>query len=190
VTKRTDVRLIAWLLGALLASVPTLANAAPQAQSPPPEAAPASPAAQPAAAGTDTPITAADLERIQKALATSPSIDLDQERLRYYVRVLARQPTFAEFAKGYDFKNGPTRRGNPMTHQEFLNMVTPQDLHSSGGITALDTMQFAFTNWLGQSLVKKAIEDLRNARSEREVQEIRDRIERELAALKPPGAGN
>lgn len=189
-TKGTDVRLIAWLLAAQLVGVPGLATATAQTQAPSPEAAQPNAAAQPAAAGTDTPITAADLARIQKALATSPSINLDQDRLRYYVRVLAHQPTFAEFAKGYDFMNGPTRRGNPMTHQEFLNMVTPQDLHSSGGITAMETLQFAFTNWLGQSLVKKAIEDLRNARSEREVQEIRDRIERELAALKPPGAGN
>jgi len=69
-------------------------------------------------------------------------------------------------------------------------MVTPKEMNSSGGITAMETLQFAFTNWLGQSLVKKAIEDLRNAKSEREVQEIRDRIDRELAALRPPGGSN
>jgi len=40
------------------------------------------------------------------------------------------------------------------------------------------------TNWLGQTLLKKAFEQLRNAKDEREAQEIRDRINRELAALR------
>jgi hypothetical protein len=137
-----------------------------------------------------TPMTTADLARIRQALSTSPSLNLDKEQLRYYVRILAKQPNFADFTKGYDFINGPTRGGNPMSHAEFLNMVTPKELHSSGGITAMDTLQFAFTNWLGQSLVKKAIEDLRNAKDEKEVEAIRQRIELELAALRPPGASN
>ena len=106
------------------------------------------------------------------------------------MRILAQRPNFLEFMKGYDFKNGPTRRGNPMTHQEFLAMVTPKEMNSSGGITAMETLQFAFTNWLGQSLVKNAIEDLKNAKSEREVQEIRERIDRELSALRPRAGSN
>ncbi len=135
-------------------------------------------------------VSEADLGRIRKALETAPTLNLDENQLRYYVRILAQRPDFLDFMKGYDFKNGPTRRGNPMTHQEFLAMVTPKEMNSSGGITAMETLQFAFTNWLGQSLVKKAIEDLKNAKSEREVQEIRDRIDRELAALRPPAGSN
>jgi hypothetical protein len=69
-------------------------------------------------------------------------------------------------------------------------MVTPKEMNSSVGITAMETLQFAFTNWLGQSLVKKAIEDLRNAKSEHEIQEIRDRIDRELASLRPLDGSN
>jgi hypothetical protein len=139
---------------------------------------------------TGSPVSQADLARIRKALQTAPTLNLGENQLRYYVRILGQRQDFLEFMKGYDFKNGPTRRGNPMTHQEFLAMVTPKEMNSSGGITAMETLQFAFTNWLGQSLVKKAIEDLRNAKSEREVQEIRDRIDRELAALRPPGGSN
>lgn len=139
---------------------------------------------------TGSAVSEADLSRIRKALQTPATLNLDENQLRYYVRILAQRPNFLDFMKGYDFKNGPTRRGNPMTHQEFLAMVTPKEMNSSGGITAMETLQFAFTNWLGQSLVKKAIEDLRNAKSEREIQEIRDRIDRELAALRPPGGSN
>lgn len=135
-------------------------------------------------------ISGEDLSRIRKALETTPTVALGRDQLRYYVRIVAQRPDFLSFMNGYDFRNGPTRRGNPMTHQEFLAMVTPKEMNSSGGITAMETLQFAFTNWLGQSLVKKAIQDLGNARSEREVQEIRDRIDRELAVIKPPSEGN
>lgn len=134
-------------------------------------------------------ISPTQFNRIKKALSTSPSVNFDEDRLRFYVQILAKQPNFMEFIKGYDFKNGPTKRGNPMTHQEFLNMVTPKELYSSAGIKAQDLLQFAVTNWLGQALVKRAVEDLSRAKNEREVEEIRERIERELEALRG-GGGN
>lgn len=137
-----------------------------------------------------SPITAEDINRVRKALETPPTLNLDENRLRYYVRILARKASLMDLVEGYDFRGGPTRRGNPMSHQEFLALVTPREMQSSGGITAMETLQFAFTNWLAQTLVKKAVEDLRNATSEREVQEIRNRIDRELAALKPPAGSN
>jgi hypothetical protein len=40
------------------------------------------------------------------------------------------------------------------------------------------------TNWLSQALIKRAFEELQQAKTEREIQAIRDRIERELATLK------
>jgi hypothetical protein len=150
-----------------------------------------SPAIQGTTPTTPAPtVTMADLTRIKRALDASPTLKLDDSQLRYYVKILAKQTDFRDFMNGYDFVNGPTRRGNPMSHSEFLSMVTPKEMNSSGGITAMETLQFAFTNWLGQSLVKKAIEDLRNAKSEHEIQEIRDRIDRELASLRPPDGSN
>jgi hypothetical protein len=130
------------------------------------------------------PVTQADLARIRRALDSEPAVRISDDQLRFYMQILVRQPTFAEFAKGYDFKHGPTRRGNPMTHAEFVAMVTPKEMQSSVGITARETLEFALTNWLGQTLIKRAFEELQQAKDEREVQEIRDRIERELAALK------
>jgi hypothetical protein len=148
------------------------------------------PPSTPAASQTPevaVPITSSDLNRIRQALDGSPAFKIDDSQLRYYVEILAKQRTFAEYVKGYDLKNGPTKGGNPMTHQEFLNLVTPREFYSSGGITAMETLQFALTNWLGQTLVKKAIEDLQNAKTEREVDDIRARINRELEALRPSG---
>jgi hypothetical protein len=130
------------------------------------------------------PITNADLDRIRKALDSSPSLKIDDTQLRFYVQILAKERSFADYVKGYDLRNGPTKGGNPMTHQEFLALVTPKEFYSSGGITAWEQLQFAVTNWLGQTLVKKAIEDLQGAKSEREIDEIRARIDRELSALR------
>jgi hypothetical protein len=92
--------------------------------------------------------------------------------------------TFAEYVKGYDLWNGPTKGGNPMTHQEFINMVTPRELYGSGGITASEILQFSFTNWLGQMLLRRGMEELREAKTEKEAREIRERIDRELRALR------
>ena len=130
---------------------------------------------------------AADLERVKAQLNRAPVLKLDDNQLRFYVEVIGKQPSIADVIGSYDLINGPTRRGAPMTHQEFLNMVTPQEFYGSQGIKSYELLQFALTNWLGQQIIKKAIEDLRNAKSDREVAEIRARIDRELAALKGGG---
>jgi hypothetical protein len=161
----------------------TLWRASPAAAEQAPITEPTAPAV-PADQTVTVPITPGDLARIRRALDVEPAVKIDDEQLRFYIQILAKQPSFAEFAKGYDFRNGPTRRGNPMTHTEFLAMVTPKELQSSVGITARETLEFALTNWLSQTLIKKAFQDLQEARDEREVREIRDRIERELAALR------
>jgi hypothetical protein len=144
------------------------------------------PAAVPALAPSET-----QMAQIRRALGQPTVLRLDDRQLRFYLEVVGRQPhkfSAAEFFKGYDLINGPTPRGNPMSHQEFLDMVNPRELHSTAGITPAEMLQFAMTNWLGQSLIKKALEDVRNARNDKEVQEIRERIDRELAALR--GAGS
>jgi hypothetical protein len=128
---------------------------------------------------------AQNLDQIKKALGREPVVDLDEDRLRFYASVIAKAPmTFAEYAKGYDLWNGPTKGGNPMTHQEFINMVTPKELYGSGGITASELLQFSITSWLAQTLLRRGLEELKEARTEKEAREIRERIDRELRALR------
>ena len=134
------------------------------------------------------PISDAALARIRKGVAADATLKLDDRQFRYYVQILAKQQAFTQFTKGYNWKDGATRGGNPMTHQEFLNMVTPREMYSSAGITPTDLLQFSITNWLGQALIKKALNDISNARTERELREIRDRIDRELALLRGGGS--
>lgn len=123
------------------------------------------------------------LEVVRRSLNQGPGLKLDDRQLRFYLEIIAKQPTFAEYSRGYDFINGPTKGGNPMSHQEFLKLVTPKEMYSQAGITATDQLQFALTNWLGQSLIRRALDQLKEARTDREALEIRERIERELTAL-------
>ena len=185
---RTAALLVGWL-----ALAPVAAHAQ-SAASPSPAAPPLDPPAATAPAEPSTSqapiISERELERIKRAISRSPVVKIDDEGFRFYVEIVAKQPTFAEYSKGYDFMHGPTRRGNPMTHQEYLQMVTPRELHSSAGIKPTEILQMAVTNWLGQALIKKAVEEMLQARTDRERDEIRARIDRELAALTAGGNTN
>jgi hypothetical protein len=159
--------LLAWLL------TPAIAFA---------QSTPAVPSDQPDGP-TLPPPTPAQVARIQRALDQPQGLKLDERQLRFYLEIVQRLPTFAEYSRGYDFLHGPTTGGNPMSHQEFVRMVTPKEMYSSAGITASEQVQFALTNYVGQALIRKALEELKQARDANQVQAIRERIDRELDAL-------
>ena len=125
-----------------------------------------------------------NLKRIREGINRPPTITIDNGQLRIYVEVIAKWPRFDELVRGYDLRNGPTPRGAVMTHSEFLSMVTPRHMYGSGGIRATEMLQIALTNWAGKALVLKGLEAISKARSQREIEEIRARIDRELAALR------
>lgn len=141
----------------------------------------------PSTQGVQAPERPPNLDRIREAISRPPEIKIDNGQLRIYVEVIAKWPRFDELVKGYDLMNGPTARGNPMTHAEFLNMVTPRELYSSGGIKATEVLTMALVNWAGKAVISKGLEAIGNARSQKEVDEIRARIDRELAALRSAG---
>jgi hypothetical protein len=167
---------------ALAASAQATAPSSPAAETP------STPAdGQPAASGSLAADGIVTPERqfalIRSAVSQPRLANLNDDQLRFYVHVTAKQPRFSDYVKGYDFLNGPTKGGNPMSHAEFLSMITPKELHSSAGITPLETVQGAIVNWLGQKLIKTALDAIKNARSDSEIQQIQDQIDRELAAL-------
>lgn len=152
-----------------------------QAQNPPPPTPPPQ---------TAPPNTPDDLDRIKAALKRPNTIILTDTQVRFYAEIRARFPSVEEMFKGVDLLYGPRQGGPAMTHAEYLGMVTPREtVASSGGITPTEALQFAITNWLGQMLVRKALTEIANAKSEAEVQAIRDRISKELAALTGRGGG-
>src|SRR6476469_948710 len=64
------------------------------------------------------------LDRIQRALAAPPAIDLKEQHPVFRVEVFGRKPTLEEIL-GERFWVGPVPYGG-MTHQEFLDMNTPK----------------------------------------------------------------
>jgi hypothetical protein len=174
------------------ASPPVAPTATPEAASHATPATTATPARQPTPKQSDdatdagSPPLPVDLNHIRGEVDHLPAVKLDENQLRFYTLVLAKQPTSKDFIGDYDLKNGPTKGGEAMTHQEFVDMVTPKELNQLLGGTnggALMMLQWAAVNAAGQSLIKKAIQDLRGARDDREVQAIRERIDQELQAL-------
>jgi hypothetical protein len=198
VTRHLTPSLIALTTGALLVSSgPVFA----QQKTDPPQTSKSSTSSQTTASGASsassaspqkpatapgTTIDQTQLDRIKTALKTDPPLTkLNDDDLRFYLEIVARQPTFKDFVGSTDLKSGPVK-GQPMTHQEFLNMVTPKLLYSQAGFSASEMLQAGLVNVAAQR-VAKAFEDLKKAHSDAEVQAIRDRIDRELTALKGGG---
>jgi len=179
VTKTRETRhMIAAAVMAVTLSVSAASAAFAQAQDPPPAS---------TSQGSQAPERPPNLERIREAVARPPEVVIDNGKLRIYVEVIGKWPRFDELVKGYDLMNGPTPRGNPMTHAEFLNMVTPREMYSSAGIKPTEILQMALVNWVGKALISKGLAEIANAKSQREIEEIRARIDRELAALRASG---
>jgi hypothetical protein len=128
-----------------------------------------------------------DVDRVREHLEQLPAVRIDEQQIRFYALVVAKEQSFFEkFAKDYDFRNGPTRGGAPMTNQEFLNMVTPKELNELFGMTSGSSfamLQAAVMNAGAQALIKKGLKQIHDARNDHEIQAIRAQINRELAAL-------
>lgn len=122
-----------------------------------------------------------DTNKIREALKQNPQLRLQTDELKFYVSIIGRIPTFEEIVGDFNLKTGNVP-GAGMTHEEYLAMVN-SDLRQSGGITALDTLQVALSSYALISLVKKAYEEYKEAKTERERQLIQERIERELRDL-------
>ena len=128
-----------------------------------------------------------NLDHIKTALSHPLAFKIAGDGLTFHLEIIARQPNFWSFVGSYDLKKGPVKNAG-LTGQEYLDMVRPQLLYSSAGITAPELLQFAATNAAAQALIKKAIRDIHNARTQSEIEAIRARIDRELRALKGGGS--
>lgn len=127
-----------------------------------------------------------DLDAIRQAVAREPAIDLDNQRLRFYLEIVAKRPDFKDFLGSYDLMHGPVARA-PITHQEFVQMVTPREVYSAGGIRPTEVLQMTLTGLLAKALVSKALKALGGASDEAELVAIRARIDRELRLLESRG---
>jgi hypothetical protein len=122
------------------------------------------------------------LERIQRVLSKPPAIDPESTRLVFRIEVFGRKPTITEIL-GPDFLKGPAMAG-PMTHQEFLNLVTPTDVQGYAAFDNKQGMIVAATSFALQWALRQAIQKLQDASTERQKEAARKEVDDALAALR------
>lgn len=122
-----------------------------------------------------------DLQKIREALKQNPQMRLDTDELRFYVDIIGRIPTFEQIVGDFDLKRGQVP-GAGMTHEDYLAMVN-REWNTSGAVSGIEALGVALTNFALLTLVKKAYQEFKQARTERERRAIQERIERELREL-------
>lgn len=121
------------------------------------------------------------LDRIQRALSRPPAIRLKGERVVFRVEIMGRKPTIEDIL-GPDYLKGPVPSGG-MTHQEFLNMVTPKDYQGYAAFNNREGMMVAATSFALQWALQKAIHKYESAKQDREREAARKEVQEALADL-------
>jgi hypothetical protein len=121
------------------------------------------------------------LERIQEAISRPPAIKPSTNRPVFRVEVFARNPTIEDIL-GPDYLRGPVPNSG-MTHQEFLNMVTPQEYRGMAMFSNGEAMTIAATSIALQWAMMKAVDKLKKAQSERAKEAARQEVIEALNAL-------
>jgi hypothetical protein len=122
------------------------------------------------------------LDRIQRALAKTPMLRFDaQDRPVFRVQVFGEKPTIDDIL-GPDWNKGPVRHGS-LTHQEFLKMVTPEDVQGYAAFSSGEGATVATTSLLLQWTLQKAIQKYRETKDEREREAARKEVMEALDAL-------
>jgi hypothetical protein len=114
---------------------------------------PAQQAAQAAPAAADAP-AALPTTRIERALAQPPAVKPEQSGQVFRVEVFGKKPTIFDFI-GTDVLKGPVPVGS-RAHQEFLQMVTPDDVRGYAAFSNTEGAIVAATS-LGNALIAKAL---------------------------------
>jgi hypothetical protein len=139
---------------------------------------PAAPATPPPASSTELPVS---LDRIQRALSAPPAIDLKEQHPVFRVEIVGRKPTLEEIL-GERFWIGPVPYGG-MTHQDFLDMVTPKMAQPYGGFSGKYLAAQAALTIAEQWALKEAIKKFRGALTDREREAARKEVIEALADL-------
>jgi hypothetical protein len=121
------------------------------------------------------------VDRIQRALSRPPAINLDDDRSVFRVEVLGKKLTIEDIL-GPDYLKGPVPRAG-MTHQEFLDMVTPKDYQGYAPYTNREGMTIAATSLALKWALQKAIHKYETAQQGREREAARQEVQDALAEL-------
>jgi len=151
----------------------------PQAPASSPGSPPApQPSTEQAVKAEDLPVS---IERIQRALAAPKMIELKEQHPVFRLEVFGKKPTI-EDVLGEKFWIGPTPYGG-MTHQEFMEKVTPKELQSFGAFSGTSLLQVTALTLMEQWALKTAIKKFQTAKSENEREAARKEVLDALADL-------
>jgi hypothetical protein len=139
------MRTLALILVVALLSPPAASAGQPAEK---PQAKPETPQAAAPAPPGNLPVS---IDRIRRKLAQAPSSRPDGLKLEYYIEVYGKSPRL-DFLAEFDPTSGGVQYGAP-THQEFLNLVTPQEFKSPPA--DLLTPTIALMKWLAEKAGKK-----------------------------------
>ena len=123
-----------------------------------------------------------NLDRIQRLLSRPQVINPEGTRQVFRIEVFGRKPTIAEIL-GPDYLKGPAMAG-PMTHQEFLNLVTPKDVQGYAAFDNKQGMIVAATSFALQWALRQAIQKLDDAKTDRQKEAARREVDEALTALR------
>jgi hypothetical protein len=122
------------------------------------------------------------LARIQKGLAKPQVIRLNPDRQVFRVEIFGEKPTIEDIL-GKDFLKGPVPYGG-MTHQEFLNMVTPKDVQGMAAFSNKEGIVVAATSVALQWALQSAIHKYEEAKDNRAKEAARKEVQDALDALR------
>lgn len=181
------------LFSALLAQAPPQQGSGPAdaiqaaARAERPRAAPGSTTAEQSSSAAEeppdeqAPDLPVSLSRIRRGLSQPPAITLNGDRVVFRVEVLGKKPTIEDIL-GPDYLKGPVPNAG-MTHQEFLDMVTPKDVQGYAAFSNREGMMVAATSFALQWALQKAIHKFETAQQDREREAARKEVQEALADL-------
>ncbi len=137
-----------------------------------------------AATPTDTPDgeLPVSVDRIRQKLSDPPAIKLQTQGTVFRVEVVARRLTIEDIL-GPDYLKGPVPASGGMTHQEFLDLVTPKDVQGYAAFSNKEAATVAATSFALQWALQKAVHKFQEAKADREREAARKEVQEALAEL-------
>src|SRR4051812_4284782 len=136
-------------------------------------------AADPDDPSGDLPVS---VDRIRRKLSRPPAITLNTQGTVFRVEVLGRKLAIEDIL-GPDYLKGPVPApAGGMTHQEFLDLVTPKDVQGYAAFTNKEAATVAATS-LAVWALQKAVHKFEEAKAEREREAARKEVQDALAEL-------
>ena len=123
------------------------------------------------------------VDRIRRKLSEPPAIKVHTEGNVFRVEVLGRKLTIEDIL-GPDYLKGPVPAvAGGMTHQEFLDLVTPKDVQGYAAFSNKEAATVAATSFALKWALLKAIQKFQDAKADREREAARKEVQEALAEL-------